>query len=450
MGIVGGREKVGISEVETWDMERFKQLVTGPKMKWLWQGKQKPIELFAKTTDELHGRIFSTDDQGGYIWTGKSDAINDPTLERTDTISSTQGAEVRSGLGRIKGAVGGLKSHREDHHHEAGENQVPPVSQMTTSEQPTTPDPTGHAADPSRFSLDTALAEAPVTPQKQQQQHEPKRPTRQSLESYRSHRELLRPPPPAESPRKKKIRMDMAQLREEFKADIYQNFSAAFKYDGPRSNALQRSQSAVQMIAPGPLGADFPRQNRLNRQLSFSIVENSVLAFDDPFAGEEHRSKSEKGNVAAAMAQREALAAAAQKRSRRILHIQRALLPFTESKVDNVLNLDRIAQRHLEELNNLYYQKLEEYQTLRATSSDVVGQEKGTLTESLRRVEMLGAKLDYELNALQSRMQEVEDGVAEFERSVIAIEGRVKELAGDDQEESYGWFQRLMNVLSLK
>lgn len=245
--------------------------------------------------------------------------------------------------------------------------------------------------------------------------------------------------------------MDMAQLREDFKADVYQNFSSSFKYDGPRSNALRRSQSAVQMIDHGPLGADFPRQNRLNRQLSFSMVENSVLDFGDPVTEAEAAiSQREKQGVLAEMAYRDALAASAQKRARKILQLQRALIPFTESKVAHIENLDRDAQRHLEELNNLYYQKLEEYQTLRATSSDVVGQEKSTLTDGLRRVEMLGAKLDYELSALQSRMQEVEDGVNEFERSVITIEGRVKELAGAEDRESNGWFQRLIGLLSLK
>ena len=63
---------------------------------------------------------------------------------------------------------------------------------------------------------------------------------------------------------------------------------------------------------------------------------------------------------------------------------------------------------------------------------------------------MLGAKLDYELNALQSRMQEVEDGVEEFERSVNTIEARVKELAGAEDRESNGWVQRMMGILSLK
>ncbi|KMU85556.1 hypothetical protein CIHG_03596 [Coccidioides immitis H538.4] len=39
MGIVGGRDKAGISEVETLDIDRFVQLVSGERSKWLWHGK---------------------------------------------------------------------------------------------------------------------------------------------------------------------------------------------------------------------------------------------------------------------------------------------------------------------------------------------------------------------------------------------------------------------------
>ena len=268
MGIVGGREKVGISEVETWDIERFKELVVGPKMKWLWQGKQKPLGMVAKANDELNGRVFSTDDQGGYIWTGKSETTNEPILERTDTISTMGTVDTRSGFGRIKGAVGGLKTHNErkrddnDHHDFSDHHSLPhSTSHLRDLDRPSTPDNIGKNFDPKLPALDTALAEASVTPEGKHPQRkiDQKRPGNLPLEPHRAHREQLREQRHPESPRKRQIRMDMAQLRTEFEADVYQNFSSSFKYDGPRSTALRRSQSAVQMVDPGPLGAHFPR-----------------------------------------------------------------------------------------------------------------------------------------------------------------------------------------------
>jgi hypothetical protein len=457
MGIVGGnREKVGIAEVETLDMERFQQLVVGPKMKWLWQGKQKPAENLSQASDELRGRIFSTDDQGGFIWTDKAEVAQRVVFERTDTMSTTATgmSDGRSGFGRIKSAVPGLKhSERKQRDFEQGQPRgdihIPPSSHLQKSSRPTTPDASEHIAKPPAWDL--ALAEAsviPASPEKKQSQ-EQMRALRKSLENPRAHREQLKPSMHPDSPRKRKIKMDMAQLRKEFEAPVYQNFSAAYQYDGPRSKALRRSQSAVQMFDPGPIAADFPRQHRLNRQLSFSMVETSVLKFSDVITEDDQSDNKKKNSIVAEMAYRDALTAAAQKRNRKLLQAQRALVPFTESRVGHVENLDSDAQRHLEELNSLYYQKLEEYQTLRATSSDVVGQEKETLTGDLRRVEMLGAKLDYELNALQSRIQEVEDSVGEWERNVIAIEARVRELAGVGGVESQGtgWMTRLMGVL---
>lgn len=65
------------------------------------------------------------------------------------------------------------------------------------------------------------------------------------------------------------------------------------------------------------------------------------------------------------------------------------------------------------------------------------------MTESFRRIEMLGAKLDYELGSVQSRLQEVEDGVVNFERNVLAIEAKVKELIGDESGQPVPWYQRL-------
>jgi len=128
-----------------------------------------------------------------------------------------------------------------------------------------------------------------------------------------------------------------------------------------------------------------------------------------------------------------------QRKARRIMQLAEVLVPFVESTVNDVEDLDREAQQHVEQLNELYYQRLEEYQALRATSTDVVSEEKSALTEGVRRVEVLGQKLDYEVNALQSRVQEVEDGVSEFERNVLDIEARVHELVDDDSGRT-SWF----------
>lgn len=56
---------------------------------------------------------------------------------------------------------------------------------------------------------------------------------------------------------------------------------------------------------------------------------------------------------------------------------------------------------------------------------------------------MLGQKLDYELDSLGSRMQEVEESVDDFERRVLDIEANVKGLVTEEKKEQQpAWYER--------
>lgn len=453
MGFVGARDKAGISDAETMDIERLSRLVTGPKMKWLWLGKPvKSADMFAGPTDDSNGRIFSTDDQGNFLWTANhNDSISDGgALERTDTMLTNQTQDSKSGRGRIRGAVGGLRTHSHRYPRE-GDDTPDWMESATTAGTKSAKDQHvnhEHALRPAlsrlpteALALDLALKEAaPTSPKKTGRQTNTLRPADGNPKPVFSHREVLRPAIQAESPRKKKLNAALADIRNEFNADIYRNFSAELPYRGPQSRALRRSQSAVQIQMHA---ADDPRKERINRQLSFSLLENAVLDLGEPIMDDGFERGPIEGDLTNALAQREAAMAAAQKKAKRIQAIQQGLVPYTESTVAHVEGLDHMAQQHLEQLNEMYYGRLEEYQSLSATSSDLVSQEKVGLTESFRRIEMLGAKLDYELGSVQSRLQEVEDGVVNFERNVLAIEAKVKELIGDESGQPVPWYQRL-------
>ncbi|RMZ87086.1 hypothetical protein DV736_g5689, partial [Chaetothyriales sp. CBS 134916] len=458
MGIVG-RDKAAISAAETLDIDQLAQVVVGPKMKWLWQGKSKPVDPVRAPSVGSDGRVFSTDDQGGLIWTARyKGSSGEATVDRADTLDSSHGSEGRTGFSRIKGTARGLKSHSRGL--KEGNAQA--------DEADTHPDPNGAGETgrmPDRHDAPPAMALA-------LQQASPKAPGRarkgttsasdlDSALSLGSYRHELRPSTQAESPRKRQIRSEIATLRKDFQAPIYKDFQAEFEYSGPRSRALRRSVSTFMPVKVDP---DFLRQNRLNRQLSFSLVERSVLRFNDAMADspsddadrEQHGDQQQQNTSRAALFHgpidqitlREARIVSLQKKARLILRLQQGLIPFAETKVAYVDSLDHSARQHLDELNSLYSEHLEEYQTLRATSSDLVDQEKAILTEALRRVEVLASKLDYELNALQSRLQEVEDGIGEFERSVQAVEARVRELAGAQQAtRGEAWWKRLLGIL---
>ncbi|KAL6245870.1 hypothetical protein RBB50_007023 [Rhinocladiella similis] len=452
MGIVGARDKVGIAEAETLDIERFAQVVSGPKLKWLWQGKPIKSGDFVAAVDSLNGRVFKTDDQGNFLWTGeqRDSLFEGATLERIDTGLTSQTSDGRSNRNRIRDAVGGLKTHRSQYSKDGEDAQdwIDAVyaksarhSNRDNSSRPLLSSrPTGPPA------FDMSLLEAGTTSPTDMRGQPLQGIDATQEKQLHSHRQQLRQALPGDSPRRKKVNAELAELRSEFESDIYRHFSAEMPYRGLHSRVLRRSASAVALTSR--LDVDSPRANRLTRRLSFSMLENAVLRMPENVAEEGVVKGQIKGDLTNALADRDSLVAAAQKKARRIQTIHQMLIPFTESRVAHVEALDHAAHQNLEHLHELYYHRLDEYQTLQATSSDVVSHEKSGLTESLRRIEMLGAKMDYELDSLQSRLQEVEDGVNDFERNVVAIEDKVKQLIGQQENPaSVPWIQRIFNLV---
>lgn len=88
----------------------------------------------------------------------------------------------------------------------------------------------------------------------------------------------------------------------------------------------------------------------------------------------------------------------------------------------------------------MYLEQLGDYKQVRERSADILTDEHSYLQDNMKRVELLGAKMDYELNVLGSKVDEVETGVGEFERHVIEMETRVKTLIqGEEEKQSNSW-----------
>ncbi|KAI7436020.1 hypothetical protein KC368_g13535 [Hortaea werneckii] len=174
MDAVGRRDRAGIAEIETCDIERFVQLVYGERAKWLWLGKpmkkgarrerahqQEEREGGDVTEGEGPGLnrnlVFKPDEHGGFAWkAGKKNnegfaggpneslqngggADGEPGADMQNGTAPTDDEEpkhgvfrratglkneARSGLGKFKGAVG-LKSHHQ--------------AKSSVEESPTTP-----------------------------------------------------------------------------------------------------------------------------------------------------------------------------------------------------------------------------------------------------------------------------------------------------------------------
>lgn len=82
----------------------------------------------------------------------------------------------------------------------------------------------------------------------------------------------------------------------------------------------------------------------------------------------------------------------------------------------------------LETMSTLYRKDLESYNQLAEASNEIIHQESQNLAHELREVELLRPKLQYEISALQAKVDEVEEGVGGFGKQVEELERRLAAL----------------------
>lgn len=450
-GFGGGKEKAGIAEVETLDIERLTQLVSGRSLKWLWQGKDKGTSAPTAPPDELNGRVFSTDDQGNFIWTGVSkggadeyDFINSPDPEER----AKRGSRIRDavGLGSTKhhGHHAHHTHHTDDEGHRHGHLAIPSaikelredplgkrISQKDSQEQLPALNLALADTEPSKTKPDCLQAVEEARSRDKDENHTKQVPHRQPLRGLDHQNQ--------ESPSQRKTRDALSKLRADLADERYRDFFASTNLEQPQATGLQRSRSAFQLRS-----IPVERTARLPRQLSFTIVSESIEAQHgmSPSADADEGVDESMQPISLLKMQQEKLRQS-QYLGGKIFSLDRGLVPFATARIERVEYIESEAQAQLEELNNIYYQHLEEYQTQQATSTDLVAREKMSLNEAMRSIDMLGQKLDYELNSLGSRMQEVEESVDDFERRVLDIEGHVKALVTVEvKEQQPAWYER--------
>ncbi|KAL1970600.1 hypothetical protein VTN77DRAFT_4244 [Rasamsonia byssochlamydoides] len=477
MGMVGGRDKGAISDVETLDLERFAQLVTGERSKWLWQGKPPKTGSThgLESAPRAEDMVFTKDDQGGYVWTSRKrhsdlEPSANQELERARRPSDSEPpddrdqqlaklvsrsltgkvSDARAGFGRFKDAVGlpGLRSHHHHHKHNkdgvdlesdlaypnAADSEAdtsvskslkepPPIAEhRADSKKDTQNNPAEERSKPSSASQSqksiTALPEIHVQPES------PSEETPISL-SYAVPED---PKPQVAQQEEGGHDLELSKSRStEAPSDQEQLQGLAFK-------SLRRPQSSPQLV---PEGRSKPCDARWPRHLSFSTVEEVVLVWEGFRVPSDKRGSTT--NLQSAIRREDALLSDAQIFDSRVSELKDRTVPWVEQQVDSVEYLHGKANSLQEELSFIYPERFEEYQSLRERSIQLLGDESSRLTEGLKKVELLGAKLDYELNVLESKVEDVEQGVEEFERHVDELETRIKDLVQGERKKDTSW-----------
>ncbi|KAK1149570.1 hypothetical protein N8T08_005119 [Aspergillus melleus] len=475
MGMVRGREKAGIADIETLDVDNFAQLAKGARAKWLWRGKPRKGDDNFMSGPPAADMMFTTDDQGGYVWTSRKrrsyeDLGGDRPLQSPDLPMkqpelasaldekdqnlgqmvrrgvSGKVSDARIGFGRFKDAVG-FRSHLPKQAKDGVDliSDTAYIPEESDTELPKSGadgglhqiEAEGAQENESRVHHDDATSEPALNtllPRSSESRTpaitiDPAAPNDGSESSNKVS--LTRPEDELQDLERWRTRSTDAS------ADRDQTFELGLM-------SLRRPQSCPDLNTED----DSDQKNRhCPRHLSFSIVEDVVLTWQEIGTNEGLLDKSD-ATFEEAVAQEDMLANDAQIFSTRIQELGERCVPWVEKQVDSVDDLNRILYESHEKINAEYMGRLNQYQEIRDRSSDLLTEEHTSLTDHIRRVEMIGAKLDYELNVLGSRVEDVETGLGEFERQVNEMELRVQELIqGDEEKQSHSWLNWLGGLI---
>ncbi|TVY62712.1 Protein STB6 [Lachnellula suecica] len=498
MGMVG-RDKAGIGDIETLDLDRFVGLVHGERAKWLWYGKPRRTavgETFGKSDLETGNMSFTKDEQGGYIWShSRSDSVppeddsemrkvekdspnavysnrppgsatsmvespneRDPQLRKT-IFKGVSGkmSDARSGFGRIKDAVG-LRGHVSRHSKDDGaENRFSGYfSPSSTALEPSSGAPTSPQMVGKAFTWKLTPADYQNGAPKQKEPINDGVTGTCPADAVFSPRDSKSSFPaesltPVEAQKAAEMDAKWAEQVKEIRRDYVVNepsVAGSVYGDGDLEGPLlelERDPQNFEILlhrrhsvsAASPTSTAPRNEAWWPRQMSFSEAEDAVFTWEPVGAVDDDVDES---NNWAALQKQKYIAEDFKHMFEKISHLQDELAPWVETKVEAVEGLDTKAAQDQEGFQTLYYQLSESYQAVKQNCQDIISDERTHAGEAIKEIEILGAKLEYELNALLSKVQDVEDGVAQFERQVDALEYRAGELESTLGNESWAHY----------
>lgn len=496
-GMTGAREKFGIADVETLDIETFVQLANGEKCKWLWYGKprknQGTLEVIEKAReDELDfsddewnntRRYSATDDDPRLASSNRKHALpahqsqsnpdstdKDPALRRT-VLQSVTGkiTDARSGLGRIKDAVG--KTGFRGHYHRYSKDELmtsdgESIKESSEKKQPLlTNNPGADVGQPRPGPSSVNEGGSEQYPSSRRGSSIPgetedaeetvrilgrkERIIDTDNESISSFDSLSR------DLRLEEHRLDYLHIRSKkdrkttgSPGSVQRTEVLAVSHS--RSKRLEMTQEPSQesdtclVLRKTKSHSDISENTIKNsygyrwpRHLSFSAVVDVVLGgttYGSITAGDLQPAEGPE----AALAVEESLSFDARLLGQRLDQLRNQIGSWTEEKVDHIDAYDAQSGRDQESLENVYRQKLDEHRALVHASEALLAEEKSSLTEAVKQMENLGGQLEYELSTLQSKVEDFETGVAELERQVLQVELKAEEL-NEERTDQVSW-----------
>ena len=478
------RDKAGIVEIETVNIELFAQLVLGDKAKWLWHGKprkslpgdtlaqfsgdDKPI--FPKDENSRHNRIGRRIDakredssHRKKDHTAASRYEDFPSDEERESMSKRTVLKKatgrmtdapRSGIGRFRNAVG--RKGPQLRQAEDGLNS-PTHDSRPYNRSPLAGDATYDHLNERDKAIEAELMKYDDYPVLQPQRLRPNK-----------RREGSRSP----------VIKDTAlsqDIRPAFTADEQTDFDDLPTppiHGDSQDQTLQNGHVAStdnlnEQVKPDvkEVGSNIglirtlsldafesiyrPRksQDRWPRRLSFSAAEESILTWAPVTCIARDSQMASKLSPKKQHYTETLFFTEIQQMQERVLRTNYHIGAWVDQQIAQVQELDTDAEKKQQIISEMYHPSLEEFHSLRERAEDTLSREKAELQDAVRSVEVLGAKLEYEINSLGSKVKDVEDTVFEFERQVLYVETRMQELENESRKRE-GWLAWLLRMIS--
>ena len=484
MGMVR-KDRAGMADAESIDISTFVASVSGERAKWLWQGKPRKNATGGNADD---ADVFSADEtaagskksrlkdstvdaaatqqsrpqleriysnaSGSQTSLAPSDKEKDTALRKTVLKSMTgKMSDAKSGLGRFRDAVGertglhrhgklsrddtlvaGAETNEQDGEdialRQASGNIATIDHQEKAPRAPSTRDGTPKDEDSPDSSMTSPLGRA--------------RFGIMSASAVVSSPMNVDAAPELPSP----------SLHGSGSGNINtENFSSENASSTELVQAQDRtvaepyipaaSRSTLSLHEKGHAESPNVFNTKLPRSLSFGAVENVLDGRadceDEPF---ELNGKE----LELQWAVENHLAAQIKRRLSQLSNVERVRAQLAHTRGREMEASEAQAHGNNAALEESLYDRSTEFESLRQAATDIIGEEKSSLDAAIESLKGLAARLEYELNALLSKVEDVEDGVAEFERQVQYLEERITGLEEEEMRDQ-PWYRRLSRLL---
>ncbi|KAG6011200.1 hypothetical protein E4U54_008220 [Claviceps lovelessii] len=490
MDMVSGKDKGGLADIETVDFDKFVSLAYGERPRWLWHGKARRTanDEFGGVHD-LGSMLLGKHESAGHISkrapvlapgedpgsrrredgsavpnsvtiagsvNNHADASGDRDALRRGVLKTVTGrmSDARSGLGRIKDAVGGNRRGNANKLSVPAKEDSPEAGNNNTAISSTAPNaavlgrafawknkpeeylaainrgeevPPGHDVEPNHLRVS---AQALFKPELSEKSGDELLTGGQGSESMsRIGSEIRRG---ISHKGGSSTRPSVADDSDDLRGPLLEKEQKS----GSRALAVARRRSCGTADLLGLEHITNLNEVRWPRRMSFGDAEEAI------FTWEEVMDISQTADYLACM---EAHAGAANHLNNLIEEIVTSVGPWMRDKVKSVERLNDGYGRDATELQGLHHKLNEACQQARYKSDELLGEQRGNLTESVKEIEVLVARLDYEIQGLVQKVHDVEEGIHGFERQVEDVESRAAELKVMLETESWPhWLVRTL------